>query len=103
MAPAFDIVENPVSGGINTSSNVVEFTAFTTDYNWALGFTDDIGEFTFDSSNSIVRIMINKPIISKVNIKFEGSSNPIELSAVNTVTDEWEELTYDFSGQIGNT
>ena len=103
VAPTFSEIANPVSGGINTSATVVEFIAYTTDNNWALCFTDDDGEFTFDATNSTVKIMVYKPTISNVAIKFEGLSPAIEIASANTVINEWEELTFDFSAQIGNT
>jgi hypothetical protein len=103
MAPDFSEIANPVSGGINTSATVVEFIAYTTDNNWALCYTDDNGEFTFDGTNAIVKIMVYKPTISNVAMKFEGASPAIELNVSNTVINQWEELTFDFSGQIGNT
>jgi hypothetical protein len=103
IAPGFAEITNPVSGGINTSATVVEFIAHTTDFNWALCHTDDNGEFTFDGTNSTVKIMVYKPTISNVAIKFEGASPAIEINVPNTVINQWEELTFDFSGQIGNT
>jgi hypothetical protein len=102
-APSFMEISNPVSGGINTSATVVEFIAYTTDQNWALCWTDDDGEFTFDATNSTVKIMVYKPTISNVAIKFEGLSPAIEINVANTVVNQWEELTFDFSAQIGNT
>ena len=66
-------------------------------------FSDDIGEFTFDETNAIVRVMVWKPVISNFGVKFEGASPAIEKLIPNTVTGAWEELTYDFSDQIGNT
>ncbi len=103
VAPGFDEIANPVSGGINTSATVVEFIAHTTDNPWALCWTDDNNTFTFDGTNSTVKIMVYKPTISNVGMKFEGASPAIELTVPNTVINQWEELTFDFSGQIGNT
>ncbi len=102
-APSVSQIDNPVSGGINTSNKVVEFIAYATDNNWALCHSSDIGEFTFDVSNATVKIMVYKPTISNVAIKFEGLSPAHEINVPNTVTNQWEELTFDFSGQIGNT
>lgn len=103
VAPSFSEITNPVSGGINTSNKVVEFIAYTTDQNWALCHTSDDGEFTFDVTNSTVKIMVYKPTISNVAIKFEGLSPAIEIKVANTVVNQWEELVFDFSGSIGNT
>ncbi|MBN2175344.1 MAG: cadherin-like beta sandwich domain-containing protein, partial [Bacteroidales bacterium] len=101
--PPLEIIANPVSGGINTSSTVAKFTARAAGNPWALCFTDDDGEFTFNVSNATVKIMVFKPVTSNVGIKFEGMSLPVEILIPNTLINEWEELTFDFSGSIGNT
>ena len=101
--PDFSIVDNPDSSGINTSSQVAQFIAEVSDAQWTLVYTDDDGEFTFDADNATVTIMVHKPRISNVNIKFEGPSGNIELSQANTLTGQWEQLSYDFSAQIGNS
>ena len=103
QAPDFTIMNNPVSGGINTSATVVEFVAHTTDNNWALCFTSDDGEFTFDATNALVKIMVYKPHVSNVGVKFEGVSGFHEINIENTLTNQWEEIEFDFSGQVGNT
>jgi hypothetical protein len=101
--PALEFVANPATGGINTSSMVAKFTARQTGNPWALVFTDDNGTFTFDASNSTVKIMVNKPEISPIHIKFEGPGTSIELIDSNSVVNQWEEITYDFSSEIGKT
>ena len=100
--PALEFIDNPVSGGINTSAKVAKFTARQAGNPWALTLTDDDGEFTFDATNSTVKIMVYKPVISNVGVKFEGTSPAVEIQIANTVTNQWEELTFDFSGSIGN-
>jgi len=101
--PDLEIIDNPVSGGINTTATVAQFTALQTGQQWALFYSDDIGQFAFDATNAIVKIMVNKPVISNVGVKFEGASGNMELLVPNTLTNEWEELTFDFSDQIGTT
>lgn len=101
--PPLEFVANPVSGGINTSATVAKFTARQAGNPWALVFTDGDGQFTFDATNSIVKIMVYKSVISPVHFKVEGSSPPIELNSTNTVTNQWEEITFNFSAGIGNT
>jgi hypothetical protein len=100
--PAMAFITNPDMTGGNTSATVAEFTALQAGNPWALCFTDDIGTFTFDATNSTVKIMVWKPTISNVGIKFEmpGGANH-EIQIPNTVTNQWEELTFDFSSQIG--
>jgi hypothetical protein len=101
--PPLEFIANPVSGGINTTANVAKFTARQTGAPFALTFTDSFDEFQFDATNSMVKIMVYKPTISNVGMKLEGPNGAIEILIPNTVTNQWEELTYDFSGQIGNT
>ncbi|MFT7675324.1 MAG: hypothetical protein ACI845_003745, partial [Gammaproteobacteria bacterium] len=63
----------------------------------------DIGPFRLDSSNSTVKIMVYKTVISDVGIKLvvpDGGALP-ELKVANTVVSEWEELTFDFSAYVG--
>ena len=66
--------------------------------------TTDLPTFTLDSSNAVVKVMVWKTVISDVGIKFEdamqGSTG--EIRVANTVTNQWEELTFDFTGVIGN-
>ncbi len=101
--PPLEFIANPVSGGINTTPTVAKFTARVTGNPWALCFTDDDGEFTFDATNATVTIMVYKPVISNIGIKFEGASPAVEIQMPNTVTNQWEEITFDFSASIGNT
>ena len=101
--PALEIIANPVSGGINTTATVAQFTAELAGQPWALFHSEGIGEFTFDATNSTVKIMVNKPVISNVGLKFEGAGPVLELTVPNTLINEWEELTFDFSSLIGNT
>ncbi len=104
--PALEIVANPASTGINTSSTVAKFTALQGGQPWAgveSKHGSDIGSFTFDASNSIVKIMVYKTEISDVGLKFSeanGEAQP-EVKVANTKVNEWEELTFDLSGSIG--
>lgn len=101
--PPLEFVANPAPGGINTSATAAKFIARQNGNPWALTYTDDNGQFTFDASNAIVKIMVYKPNISNVDIKFEGMSPAVEIQLPNTVTNQWEEITFDFSASIGNT
>ena len=104
--PALEFVPNPNTSGINTTSTVAKFTSLNFGAAWALTFTDYIGTFTFDQSNKIVTLMVNKSVISDVGVKFEvaGTGTHVQLVKPNTVTDgSWEQLTFDFSAEIGNT
>lgn len=104
--PPLEILANPNSTGINTSATVAKFTALQTGNPWAgcESAHGDIGTFTLSSSNSVVKIMVWKPVISDVGLKFvrpDGSAL-VEIKVANTLTNQWEELTFDFSGRIGD-
>ena len=105
--PPLEIIANPDPSGINTSATVAKFTARLTGQPYAgceSQHGSDIGTFTLNSSNSIVKIKVWKTVISDVGIKFalpSGAALP-EIKVANTLTNQWEELTFDFSGRIGD-
>lgn len=101
--PPLEIIDNPVSGGINTSGKVAKFIARATGADWALCITTGDGEFTFDNTNSTVKMMVYKTKTSNVGFKLEGASPAAQVLVANTVVDGWEELTFDFSAFEGNT
>jgi hypothetical protein len=104
--PPLEVVENPFKEGINTSSKVAKITARKNGAPYVGCETKhgtDIGKFSFDTSNTIVKIMVYKTIISDVGLKFaeaSGEAQP-EVKITNTKINEWEELTFDLSGSIG--
>jgi beta-glucanase (GH16 family) len=110
--PALEFVSNPDASGLNTSETVAKFTARQSGASFAGTLTEDLPTFTLDTTNSIVKIMVYKTVISDVGIKFEkfvgldpnglpqkGSTG--EIKVANTLTNQWEELTFDFSAVIG--
>ncbi len=101
--PPLEFVTNPVIGGINTSTTVAKFTARLAGNPWALCFTSGDGAFTFDATNSIVKIMVFKTVISDVGFKVEGIGPATQLIVANTLINQWEELTFDFGSVIGQT
>jgi hypothetical protein len=104
--PPLEMVANPSPGGWNTSSTVAKFTALQTGNPWAgcesLHGTD-VGSFSLDSTNCIIKIMVLKDRISDVGIKFVDATSAAqpEIKVANTLINEWEELTFDFSSRIG--
>lgn len=104
--PALEFVANPSATGLNTSSTVAKFTALQTGQPWAGCESlngSSIGTFTLSASNAIVKIMVYKSVISDVGIKFATGSlaSTGEIKVANTLTNQWEELTFDFSSKIG--
>ena len=100
------IVANPSKSGINTSNTVARLTPLKTGQPWA-GVESkhgaDIGKFTLTAANSTVKIMVWKSVKSDVGIKFATASNAStgEIKVANTKVNEWEELTFNFAGKIG--
>ncbi|TQI69162.1 hypothetical protein JM79_0030 [Gramella sp. Hel_I_59] len=101
--PALEIITNPDMTG-NTSMSVAKFTARPDGESYAGTVTTLNTPFTLDASNSIVKVWVWKSKISDVGIKFENGAGGStgEIKVANTKTNEWEELTFDFSGVIGD-
>ncbi len=104
--PALEIIANPDPSGANTSATVAKFTALQAGQPWAgtesaHGDTD-LGPFVLDETNSQIKIMVWKPVISNVGIKLVSSNGwaQVEILVPNTVVNEWEELTFDFSSYL---
>jgi hypothetical protein len=100
--PPLVIAENPSKTGINTSDSVAQFTSRSAGQAHA-GCESlhggGTGEFKIDSSNSTITIMVYKPVVSDVGIKLVTATgwSKGELKVANTKTNEWEELSFDFS------
>lgn len=104
--PPLEIIENPDQSGANTSSTVAKFTATASGAPFAgvesSHGSADLGGFVLDESNSTIKIMVWKSVISDVGIKLvapTGWSQP-EKKVANTQVNQWEELTFDFSDYL---
>jgi hypothetical protein len=102
--PALEFIANPDASEPNTSATVAKITALQTGQPWAGTecVHGEIGVFDLTTDNCIIKIMVHKPVISDVGIKLvkpDGWSMG-EIKVANTVINEWEELTFDFSGQL---
>ncbi|MDP6262075.1 MAG: hypothetical protein QGF93_09165, partial [Candidatus Marinimicrobia bacterium] len=85
--PSLEIVTNPNAGGINSSATVAKFTALQAGQPWAGCESlhgSDIGTFSLDATNSTVKIMVYKTVISDVGLKFvipsSGSLGEIKVA-----------------------
>jgi hypothetical protein len=101
--PPLEIIANPDQSGANTSATVAKFTALQTGNPWAgcesAHGTTDLGPFVLDATNSTIKIMVWKSVISDVGIKLvaaTGWAQP-EIKVANTLINQWEELTFNFS------
>ena len=101
--PELEFIANPDQSGINTSATVAKFTAKQDGQTYAgcesAHGADDLGPFVLGTDNSTIKIMVWKSVISDVGIKLVSSNGwaQVEIKKPNTVTDAWEELTFDFS------
>ena len=104
--PPLEIVANPDPSGINTSETVAKFTALQLGQPYA-GVESlhgsDIGTFDLTASNALVNIMVYKTKISDIGIKYVTPSGgaQMELKVANTLVNQWELITIDFSDYIG--
>lgn len=104
--PPLEIISNPDPSGINTSATVAKFTALQAGAPWAgvesaHGATN-LGPFVLNETNSTIKIMVWKSVISDVGIKLvaaTGWAQP-EKKVANTLINQWEELTFNFAGYL---
>jgi expansin (peptidoglycan-binding protein) len=100
--PALEIITNPDPAGINQSAKVAKFTALQAGNPYAGCESTrgaDLGSFTLDASNSTIKIMVWKTVISDIGIKLASTTgwSQGERKVANTLTNQWEEITFDFS------
>lgn len=104
--PPLLIINNPDKSGINTSCKVAQFTALQSGNPWAgceSSHGSGLGSFMLDTNTSTIKIMVWKSVISDVGIKLvtpTAAALP-EIKIPNTLTNQWELITFDFSGYIG--
>jgi hypothetical protein len=92
---------NPDKMGINDSDSCIMFTVLAEADPW-VGAWADLGDMEFTSENLTMYMMVYKDVITNTALKVEGGGvDPIELKVPNTVTDEWELITFDFSAAEG--
>jgi hypothetical protein len=106
--PELEIIANPDATGLNTSATVAKFTALQTGAPWAGCETQHgagIGTFVLSEATSIIKIMVWKSIISDVGIKLVDNTSWSlgEIKVANTLVNQWEELSFDFSASEGIT
>ena len=96
-------IENPDMSGINTSAHVGQFLKNAGSETWA-GIAIPMDEPIDFSVMQQVKMKVWSPIAgATVLMKFENmnphdDSVDIEVSTTTTVANQWEELTFDFTG-----
>jgi len=106
--PALEFVANPSMVG-NTSAQVAKLnleTAEAGNGKFAGAVTRTVQEFALSADTAIVKIWVYKDKISPVGVKFErkrgdGYGSHGELTVSNTQINQWEQLTIDFTAEIG--
>jgi hypothetical protein len=95
------VIDNPDASGINTSNRVAQFVKPSGAETWAgsLLIMENPIDFT---TNKLFKLKVWSPKSGAiVKLKVENIDNgdiAYEVDATTTVTNQWEELTYDFSG-----
>jgi len=93
------IIDNPQPNGINTSSKVAQIVRDGGEV-WAGSKIELAANLDFSSQNSIVmKVFSTAPIGTTVKFKLEGINASTERDVQTTDTNEWEELTWDFTGE----
>lgn len=111
--PPLEFVANPDPTGVNTSANVAKFILRANGQPWAGCETQQpgtqpweggpgMGEWVLTPQSAIIKISVYKKAISDVGIKLvmpNDDARP-EKKISNTLINQWEELTFDFTDII---
>ena len=94
------VIDNPQSSGINTSAKVGQMVKSAGEVfggsTLALG-----GAIDFGANNGLKMKVFANRTGAPVLLKLEGPGAPAEISASTTVANQWEELSFNFSGLTG--
>jgi hypothetical protein len=97
---------NPYNVGINLSDSVLQITVRDDADEWVGMWNDYIDPMEFTMDRHILTMMVYKSKISPCTMKIElpvGGGAAMSADVSNTLTDEWELLTFDISSGIGKT
>lgn len=100
----FDVVSNPDATGINTSAKVAQYVKGT-EGSWA-GIETTLSAKLDFSTKTLFKYKVYSPVTGVALFKIEGSNGvptPVEVLATVTKVNEWQELTFDFSGAASDT
>lgn len=97
-----EIIDNPVSGGENTSTRVVRTTKTDGSQFFAGTFTDVDLPIDFSTSGRLSIKSYSPKANIPVRIRLENNGNTVsaEVDVNTTVENEWETLVFDFSSQL---
>jgi hypothetical protein len=98
---SYSVAANPDPSGINTSANCGMLTIGADGDPWAGIWSSDLPDFTLDANNSMITVMVYKDVISNFNLKLEPPN--VDHNVANTLINQWEMLTFDYTSDIGVT
>jgi len=91
------VIPNPQSNGINTSATVAQIVREGgTIWSGSKILMDDNIDFSVNSTISM-KVFCTAPVGTIVKLKLEGNGQT-EIDVPTTVTNEWETLSWDFTG-----
>jgi hypothetical protein len=104
-ANLFSFVANPSTTGINSSATCAKFIVNANAATWAQVQTTGLSPITFTADNNKVKLMVYKSVISNVVLTLQNADASVKLQkyAPNTKINEWELMTFDYSGLNGKT
>lgn len=95
------VIENPYSSGINTSTKVAKIIRNGGEI-WSGSKIALSTNLDFNDNNTIsMKVYSSAPIGTTVKFKLEGNGTT-ERDVQTTVTNEWEVLSFDFTGEPSN-
>jgi len=97
----YGVVDNPSKTGINTSAKCFKFVVVPAADPWAGMFGQSHGSFQLNANNSMITIMVYKDVLTPFNLKLEPPAQ--DHNVTNSLTNQWEKLTFDYSAAIGTT
>lgn len=100
-----EVIDNPNASGINTSARVGSLFKNTGSQVWAGAFTDLDLPIDFSSLQKIKMKVWSPQAGIQVLLKLENLANAninVEVPATTTVANQWEELTFDFTGVVNS-
>jgi len=95
------VLANPQSNGINTSATVAQIVR-NGGAEWSGSKINLTSNLDFSTLGSVsMKVFTTAPVGTTVKFKLEGNGHA-ERDAQTTVTNEWETLTWDFTGEPAN-
>ncbi|MCK9210481.1 MAG: T9SS type A sorting domain-containing protein [Ignavibacteriaceae bacterium] len=98
---ALSVVDNPNTTGINTSAKCLKYIVKAAGDPWSGFWGQSAGPITLTADNCIITLMVYKDVISNFDFKLEPPN--VDHNVANTLINQWEKLTFDYTSDIGKT